>query len=130
KALIFLEKFWFYLQSETIVYLNKVIINSPLNKNQLPFKVYKDNHLEAYDDKIIDLLINFQNFPEKFHVALDLLVKYGLSDQLLFTKILKAFKQSFTYKRFSYEQGYKIQIKLFEFLLLKVKKDPILFSRI
>lgn len=131
KAVRFLESFWFYLQTETILYVNNFTKSlNHIDLNKLKFEIYKDNHIEAYDDNIISLLVNFQNFPDKYEVALELLLKYGLSNDLLFTKILKVFKQSFTYKRFSYEYGYKIQIKLFDFLYSKVDENPILYSKI
>ncbi|REG99796.1 nSTAND3 domain-containing NTPase [Flavobacterium aquicola] len=131
RSIKFLESFWFYLETETIVFINKIISSeTDFEIDTLKFEIYKDNSIESYDDKIINLLVNFQNLPDKFEVALTLLLKYGLSSQLLFTKVLKVFTQSFTYKRFSYEYGYKIQIKLFEFLYSKVNENSVFYSKI
>lgn len=131
KALRFLENFWFYLQIETLLYANNTInYQSPIAFNKLKFELYKDNYIKSYDDKLIDILVNFQNVPEKFEIALELLLKYSLSSELIFTKILKVFKQSFTYQRFSYEYGYKTQIKLFDYLYSKVDENLILYSKI
>ena len=131
KAIRFLESFWFYLQTETLVFANGIINQlEPINENDLKFEKYKDNHQQAYDDKLISLLVNFHNISEKFDLALELLIKYGLSDPLIFTKVLKAFQQSFIYERFSYEQQYSSQIQLFKFLYSKVETNPILYSKI
>ena len=131
KSIKFLESFWFYLETETILFINKIINSKTDCKiENLMFEIYKDNSIESYDDKIINLLVNFQKLPDKFEVALALLLKYGLSSQLLFTKVLKVFTQSFTYKRFSYEYGYKIQIKLFDFLYSKVNENSLFYSKI
>ena len=100
------------------------------NENELKFEIYKDNHIKSYDDKLISLLVNFQNLPDKFDLALELLIKYGLSDSLIFTKVLKAFQQSFSYERFSYEHRYSSQIQLFNFLYAKAKTSPKLYSKI
>lgn len=131
KSIRFLENFWFYLETETIVFINKIINSeTDFEIDNLKFEIYKNNSIELYDDKIIKLLVNFQNLPDKFEVALALLLKYGLSSQLLFTKVLKVFTQSFTYKRFSYEYSYKIQIKLFDFLYSKVNENSLFYSKI
>ena len=131
KAIRFLNSFWFYLQTETLLFANGII--SPLesiNEDDLKFEIYKDNHIQSYDDKLISLLVNFHNIPDKFEVALELLTKYGLSDPIVFTKILKAFQQSFIYERFSYEQQYSSQIRLFNFLYSKADTNPLLYSKI
>jgi len=131
KSIKFLENFWFYLETETIVFINKIISSeTDFEIENFKFEIYKDNSIESYDDKIINLLVNFQNLPDKFEVAVTLLLKYGLSSQLLFTKVLKVFTQSFTYKRFSYEYGYKIQIKLFDLLYSKINENSIFYSKI
>uniref|UniRef100_UPI004048DC2B nSTAND3 domain-containing NTPase n=4 Tax=Flavobacterium sp. TaxID=239 RepID=UPI004048DC2B len=131
KAIRFLDSFWFYLQTETLLFVNE-IINSleSINENDLKFEIYKDNHIKSYDDKIISLLVNFHNVPDKFELALELLIKYGLSAPIVFTKVLKAFQQSFIYERFSYEQQYSSQIQLFNFLYSKAETNPILYSKI
>lgn len=131
KSIRFLESFWFYLQTETILYANNLISSlEQTNTDNLKFELYKDNHIQSYDDKLISLLVNFHNIPEKFEVALELLVKYALSSELVFTKVLKVFKQSFTFERYSFEYDYKTQIQLFEFLYSKIEKNPILYSKI
>jgi hypothetical protein len=87
KSIRFLESFWFYLQTETILYANNLISSlEQTNTDNLKFELYKDNHIQSYDDKLISLLVNFHNIPEKFEVALELLVKYALSSELVFTK--------------------------------------------
>ncbi|MGG7035700.1 MAG: hypothetical protein ACI7YS_10995 [Flavobacterium sp.] len=130
-AIRFLDSFWFYMQTETLVFANAQIADlNQVELQNLKFELYNDNHLKSYDDKLISLLVNFHNIPEKFELALELLLKYGLSDTLIFTKVLKVFKQSFVYERFSYEYGYKIQIQLFDFLYAKVSQSPILYSKI
>ena len=131
KAIRFLDSFWFYLQTETLLFANGII--NPLesiNENDLKFEIYKDNHIKSYDDKLISLLVNFHNISDKFELALELLIKYGLSDPIVFTKVLKAFQQSFIYERFSYEQKYSSQIQLFNFLYCKTATNPILYSKI
>lgn len=131
KAVRFLDSFWFYLQTETLVFANGIINPlEPINESDLKFEKYKDNYQKSYDDKLISLLVNFQNIPEKFDLALELLIKYGLSDPLVFTKVLKAFQQSFIYEHYSYEQQYSSQIQLFNFLYSKVQTNPILYSKI
>lgn len=131
KSIRFLESFWFYLQTETILYANTFITKlERTNTDNLKFELYKDNHIKSYDDKLISLLVNFYHIPEKFEVALELLMKYALSNELVFTKVLKVFKQSFTYERFSFEYSYKTQIQLFDFLYSKIEGNPILYSKI
>lgn len=131
KAIRFLDSFWFYMQTEALVFSNSQINQlKQIEIDDLKFELYKDNHIKSYDDKLISLLVNFHNIPEKFEFALDLLIKYGLSDALIFTKVLKAFKQSFVYERYSYEYGYQAQIQLFDFLYSKVPQNPILYSKI
>ena len=61
--------------------LRAVILINQLKQieiDDLKFELYKDNHIKSYDDKLISLLVNFHNIPEKFEFALDLLIKYGL----------------------------------------------------
>jgi hypothetical protein len=131
EAIRFLESFWFYLQTEALLFANEII--NPLeamDEEDIKFEIYKDNHIQSYDDKLITLLVNFHNVPDKFELALELLVKYGLSDPLVFTKVLKAFQQSFIYERFSYEQHYSSQIQLFNFLYSKADTNPLLYSKI
>lgn len=131
KAIRYLKDFWFYLTSETLVYLSKRIkTTKQANLNELQFIINNENHIERYDDEIIELLIKFREVPDKFDFALELLFQYGLSSQSLFSKTLKALRQSFTYGQYSHETKYAIQIKLFDFLYSKVEKENIFFSKI
>lgn len=130
-AIRYLKDFWYYLTSETLVYLSVSVKNiEQANLNELQFIINNENYIERYDNEIIELLIKFREVPEKFDFALDLLFKYGLSSQLLFSKNLKALRQSFTYGQYSYETKYVIQIKLFEFLYSKVEENKIFYSKI
>src|SRR5690606_1438637 len=94
-------------------------------------EIYNTNHIETYDDRIIEILVNFQQFTDKFLLSLDLLVKYGLLNPLNFSKLLKVFTQSFTYGKYDHNLKYANQIKLFEFLYNKVQsEDQIFYSKI
>ena len=132
KSLKFLKDFWFYLPTESLIFVNKFIATDNISDlDSLPFEIYNDNHIESYDDKIIEILVNFQQLPERFTLSLDLLVKYGLLSPLNFTKLLKVFTQSFTYGKYDHNLKYANQIKLFEFLYNKVQdEDNIFYSKI
>ncbi|MDE1192398.1 MAG: hypothetical protein PW786_09700, partial [Arachidicoccus sp.] len=132
KSWKFLKDFWFYLPTESLMFVSRVVsIKNATDLNNLPFQIYNDNQLESYQDHIIEILVNFQQFTDKFTLALDLLVKYGLSEAFRFTKLLKVFTQSFTYGRYDYSTNYGTQIKLFEYLYDKVhKEDEIFYSKI
>ncbi|WP_298901454.1 hypothetical protein [uncultured Psychroserpens sp.] len=131
KAVQYLKDFWYYLTSETLIFLNSRITSSkPDNLSNFKFSIPNENYIERYDDNYIDLLIKFKEIPEKFDFALDLLFNYGLSSQLLFSKTLKALRQSFTYGQYSYETGYKIQLKLFDFLYSRIEIDEVFYSKI
>lgn len=132
KCLKFLTDFWFYLPTESLIFVNKFISTENISHlHSLPFEIYNDNHIESYDDKIVEILVNFQQFPERFILSLDLLVKYGLLSSRNFTKLLKVFTQSFTYGKYDHNLNYANQIKLFEFLYNKVQdEDNIFYSKI
>lgn len=131
KKLKYLKDFWFYLPTETLLFLNKSISNKKkCDINKYLFTIYDDNRIGAYDDEIIDILINFQQFPDKFGLALEILFKYGLSTQELFSKLLKALTQSFAYGEYSYETKYNIPIKVFDYLYSKVSENEDFYSRI
>lgn len=132
KCLKFLKDFWFYLPTESLLFIHKLIpINNIIELNSLPFEIYNDNNIETYDDRIIEILVNFKQFPDKFLLSLDLLVKYGLLNPLNFSKLLKVFTQSFTYRKYDHNLKYVNQIKLFEFLYDKVQSvDQIFYSKI
>ncbi|MGG5210099.1 hypothetical protein ACQWU4_14310 [Chryseobacterium sp. MIQD13] len=132
KCLKFLKDFWFYLPTESLLFVNKLFPkDNTIDLHSLSFEIYNSNHIETYDDSIIEILLNFQQFPDKFILSLDLLMKYGLLSPLHFTKLLKVFTQSFTYGKYDYNLKYATQIKLFEFLYDKVQKENSAFySRI
>ncbi len=131
KAMRYLEDFWYYLTSETLIYVSNRVKNiEKVSLQELKFVINNENHIEQYDDEIIKLLIKFREIPEKFDFALQLLFCYGLSSQLLFSNLLKALKQSFAYGQYSYETKYGTQIKLFDFLYSKVEEDEIFYSKI
>lgn len=130
-AIRFLKDFWFYLPTEGLLYIKDKIENFKQIKdlNSLKFETYRDNHIGQYDDDLIDILINY-NQSDKLDFSLELLMKYGLSNQSIFTKVLKAFRQSFIYGQYSFERKYIVQRKLFDFLYKKVEGDKVLYSKI
>lgn len=124
KSLKFLKDFWFYMPTESLVSIARLLAEQhATDLHTLPFEIYNHNQLERYQDDIIDILVNFQEFPDKFILSLDLLMKYGLSGPVPFTKLLKVFTQSFTYGRYDYNSNYLIQTKLFEYLYNKSKGE-------
>ncbi|TXE06110.1 hypothetical protein FUA26_14105 [Seonamhaeicola algicola] len=130
-AIRFLDDFWYYLTTEALIYLNKFErLKFPKQINEYPFKVYDENHLNSYKDKRIDILVKFENFHDDFNHALAILHDYGLSNETLFTKLLKVYTQSFTYGQFSYEYKYRTQINLFDFLYSKIDENPLFYSRL
>lgn len=130
-ALRFLKDFWFYLPSETLIYINS-LINPSEDKNYLNYKfeVYKSNYTQSYDDKIIYILINFQQLHDKFEFALEILLKYGLSSEFVFSKLLKVYKQSFVYSQYSYETDYNTQVRLLDLLYSKIDINKAFYSKI
>ena len=131
-ALNFLKEFWFYLPIDGLIYLKSLIdsFDQVEDLESLHFETYLDNHVERYDDKIIDILIKYKELPDSSVFSLDLLIKYGLTSQQNFSKLLKALTYSYSYRYYDYEQKYKIQILLFDFLYEKVNENKILFSKI
>lgn len=131
-AIDFLKDFWFYIPTDGLIYL-KSLIDSFLQVEDLKslnFDTYLDNHVERYDDKIIDLLIKYRELPDSFLFSLDLLNRYGLTSQINFSKFLKALTNSLSYRYYDYEQKYKIQILLFDFLYEKAANNKIFYSKI
>lgn len=128
----FLKDFWFYLPTEGLLYVKDKIenFNHVEDLNSLKFETYRDNYVEQYDDDLIDILIRYKQFSDKLDLSLELLMKYGLSNQSVFTKVLKAFRQSFSYGQYSYEEKYIVQRKLFDFLYKKAEENQVLYSRI
>ncbi len=130
-CLKFLNDFWFYLPSESLLYIKTEIENlEQVNLEDLKFEVYRDNHIEQYDDNIIDLLVKFRQLNDSFKLALQLLVKYGLNSQLNFSKLLKAFRQSFSYSGYSYEEKYYTQRILLDFLYKKAQENTFFYSKL
>lgn len=131
KCLNFLKDFWFYLPTESLLFIHKLISKNNIDVDTLRFEIYNSNNIEAYNDVVIEILVNFQQLPDKFLLSLDLLLTYGLFNQLTFSKLLKVFTQSFTYGKYDHNQNYIIQIKLFEFLYDKVRNEnQIFYSKI
>lgn len=132
KKVRFLKDFWFYLPTEGLLYVKDKIetFNQIENLNSLKLETYRDNYIEQYDDDLIDLLIRYNQLPDKLDLTLELLMKYALTSQIVFTKVLKAFKQSFSYGQYSFENKYFLQRKLFDFLYQKAEGNHIFFSRI
>lgn len=129
KSLRFLKDFWFYLPTESLIYINGLISTNDLEFENFSFEIFKDNHLESYEDNIFEVLINFQQFSDKFILSLNVILKYGLLSQLHFSKLLKVFTQSYTYGKYNYNSNYNIQIKLFDFLYDRAS-DSIFYSKI
>lgn len=130
KSLKYLKDFWYYLPTESLVYINKLVSEQDSEYENFSFEEFKDNHLESYEDSIFEILINFQQIQEKFTLSLQLLIKYGLSSELRFSKMLKAFSQSYSYGKFNYNSDYDIQVKLFEFLYNKTTQNSIFYSKV
>lgn len=132
KCLKFLKDFWFYLPTESLIFINKYFsTDDTIDIHSLPFEIYNGNHIETYDDTVIEILVNFQLFPEKFLLSLKLLVKYGLLSPLNFSKLLKVFTQTFTFRKYDHTLKYVSQIKLFDFLYSKVQnEDQFFYSKI
>ncbi|BEV05403.1 hypothetical protein [Chryseobacterium gambrini] len=128
KCLKFLKDFWFYLPTESLLYIHKRIPQNTITElNSLSFEIYNSNRIETYDDIIIEILVNFQQLPDKFIFSLELLIRYGLLNPINFSKLLKVFTQSFTYKKYDHNLNYSTQSKLFEFLYEKVQNDEYIF---
>lgn len=128
KCLKFLKDFWFYLPTESLLFINNLLPKgNAFDLDKLSFEIYNSNHIESYQDDIIEILLNFQQFSDRFILSLDLLMKYGLSGQLHFTKLLKAFTQSFTYERYDHNLKYTTQIKLLDYLYQKVQEENKIF---
>ncbi|WP_435416638.1 hypothetical protein [Polaribacter aestuariivivens] len=131
KAIKYLKDFWYYLSSETLIFLNRKFQKlKPIEFDVLVFEITKENYIEQYDDNYITLLINFKEIPEKFNFALELLFKYCLSNQLLFSKLLKLLKQSFSYSQYSKENKYNIQIMLFDFLYSRIEINRVFYTKL
>lgn len=130
-AINYLEYFWAYLPTEGLIYVQEQIKDKgQADLNILKFELYKENHIEEYQDKIVDILSYYSQLPEKFGLALELLMKYGLSNQLTFSKILKVFCQSFAYGIYSFQNKYFSQIEFFKFLYKKAESNNLFYSKI
>ena len=130
-ALRFLKDFWFYIPSETLVYLKGIIDRVPTTMDgDYVFGVYKDNNIEYYGDEIFETLVHFRQLPEKFDMAQELLLQYGLKNNVLFSKYLKVLTQGFSFDNESHLIDYGTQIKVLNFLHDKATTGELLYSRI
>ena len=131
KSLQFLKDFWFYIPTETLLYLNNNIQNN-INPdfNEYSFTIFEINHIESYSDSVFDILLNFKQYPEKYNSALELLNLHGLKNQENFSKLLKAYCQTLSFGKYSYEAKYSTEIALFDFLYKKAKFDKNFYSKI
>lgn len=130
KCLNYLKDFWFFLPTESLMYINSLIPKEDTEFENFSFEIFKDNHLESYENNIFDILINFQQLPDKFVLSLEIIIKYGLSNQLQFSKLLKALTQSYEYGKYNYHSNHDIQIKLFDYLYSKIPQNELFFSKI
>jgi len=130
-AIRFIEDFWYYIPTETLSYFNnfeRITDNRILNSYL--FEIYDENRINSFDDKLIKVLLQFSQFPSEFSTALQILNDYCLTSQVLFSKLLKAFKESLTYSQYSFEEKYKIQRNAFDFLYSKVKENEEFYSKV
>ncbi|MCB9097815.1 MAG: hypothetical protein H6630_09420, partial [Arcobacter sp.] len=110
-AFKFLKDFWFYIPDEGLLFIyNKVKDLKKVNNTEtLSFGTYESNSVQRYDDEIIEVLVSYYHYTDKLNSVFEILFLYGLSDKVLFTKLLKALKQSFSYNRHSHRNQYKVQ---------------------
>lgn len=130
-TLRFLKDFWFYIPTETLICLKETIDRVPLTMDvDYEFGIYKDNTVEFYGDEIFETLVHFRQLPEKFNLAQELLLEYGLKNNLLFSKYLKVLTQSFSFDHESHLIDYTIQIQVANFLYAKAITGELVYSRI
>ncbi len=130
KTIHFLTDFWFYIQTEALQFLNSFKRNPIPDKfKTYDFTIYDSNRIGSYDDKRIDLLINFRQFPDQFPLALKIFNDYGLHNQENFSKYLKAYSQSFVYDNTSLDEKYKTQSLVLDFLYSKLEDTEELYSK-
>lgn len=126
----FFKEFWFYLPTDCLVFLKNYIDSIDQNEiENFKFEIFKDNHIDSYEDKIFDILLNFKQFNDYFRASVELFINYGLKNQLNFSKLLKVFTEGLTYGYYSSNTNYSNQIELFDILYAMALENKV-FSEI
>lgn len=127
----FLSDFSFYLPTESMIYLRSRIQECDFcSLDELDFITHNESHHLGYDDEILDLLIKLLYNPKNLDITIELLLSYGISNQLVFSKLIKILTESTVYNDSSFGSKYELQTKLFNILYLKVNENEMLYSRL
>ena len=131
KTIRYLQDFYQFLPLETLLFLKSgnepLLLKSP---EEYAFKIEDANSIEIYHDDIIDLLVKFRDYPDKFEIALDILSTYCLNKPKNFSNYLKSLTQSFSYKSSSNSFDFIIESKLLNYLYTKIIDNEELYTRI
>lgn len=130
-AFRFLKDFWQFLPTETLKYLQTSIDKyEDVPYENFKFEIYEPNHFESFQDRIIEILIGFREMPTMFNYAHELLIRYGLKSELLFSKLLKVYKQSFISGNINNGNHFISQEQIITFLFTFLPKNEMFFSKI
>lgn len=123
KSLKYLDLFWFYLYSQTLVYFKKHIDNleEPIQKNYRYTPVL--NEFSSGTDKIIEILTRTQNLKaETFKDAFELILYYGLKIPDKLPAIVYSIKEHFLFTRLSYQYDDEIQHIVLDTLIARAQE--------
>ena len=120
----FFEIFWFDRKTELLIWLQeridliepKAILEFDFDEPKDTFGIGKHPYLE--------LLKLFGYHPdENFSISLELLFSYIFKEPIILPDVVKYTKNDLVFKTQSFDQGYYIQVQLFDFLFEKANTD-------
>lgn len=123
KARSFLVTFWFYLQDETLEYIQDFIEKMP-DDNAVEYTVsYGVNDFSYNRDFILDLLTNFFHYHSFLPDPLELAFEYARKAPPKLAELLYHIKENLTFSYDDFDQDIKRQNILFNYLIKGIRAD-------
>lgn len=114
----FLSTFWFYLRTETLVYLQEYIDGIPSPKNSHFDGKYENNEFAFNNDDILKLLSEFFRYPtESYRDSLALAFEYVRKRPENFAELIHKIREQVTFDEIDFSSNFQRQFKLFALLI-------------
>ena len=125
----FLKIFWFYLQSETLAFLDEEINSLSIADEKVVYEVtYETNQFSYGTNRIIDLLGNFFRYPNNLKDALELSFAFVRKLPEHLPEVIHKIRETLTFDREDERYRFVRQTTLFDLLIKGVEANDNLFQ--
>ena len=127
KAFLYLDTFWYYLQTEALEFLFTIVEHLPTDKVSA-FEVAYENNAFAYNkDKIIELLGEFFKISENLKHVIELAFEYVKRKPKQLPELIHKVKEQLTFDKEDKSFNFQRQTILFNIIINGLNKDDRVF---